>query len=44
MAASRGEGEGLEESHYYKDETSKPVSVVEKVSRHARLKTPQKRN
>lgn len=37
MTDGRREGEGLE-SHYYKDETSRPILAIEKVSRHARLK------
>lgn len=42
MAGGRREGEGLE-SHYYKDETSRPILAIEKVSRHARLKTQNKK-
>lgn len=37
MAGGRREGKGLE-SHHYKDETSRPILAIEKVSRHARLK------
>lgn len=42
MAVGRRESEGLE-NHYYKDDTSRPILAIEKVSRHARLKTQNKK-
>lgn len=42
MASERREGEGME-SHYYKDETSRPILAIEKVSKHARLKIQEKK-
>ena len=42
MAAGGGDSEGLEESHYYKEEKRKLI-FNPRVSRHTRLKTQKRK-
>ena len=42
MAAGGGDGEGLKESHYYKEERRKLI-FNSRVSRHTRLKTQKRK-